>query len=88
LEVLVMLQRISLCTADGSELFSGVSLLRSEPPPPPVPALADDVDEDEDSSVRTPASTAELLAQKSRPSNDNARAESQSGLRAAVREDA
>jgi hypothetical protein len=76
-----MLQRISLCTADGSELFSGVSLLRSEPPPPP----AFDADEaEEDSSVRGPK--AELLAQKSRPSNDNAKAQSQSGLRAAVRE--
>jgi hypothetical protein len=29
-----MFQRISLSTSDGEELFSGISLLRSEPPPP------------------------------------------------------
>jgi hypothetical protein len=81
-----MLQRISLCTADGSELFSGVSLLRSEPPPPPAPAPAFD-EAEEDSHVRAPvtAEAAQLLAHGNRPSNDNGKkAQSQSGLRAAV----
>jgi hypothetical protein len=71
-----MLQRISLTTADGLELFSGVSLLRSDPPPPPPAASQDDF---EDSQVHA----AELLAKN--PSNDNGkRAVSHSTLRAAV----
>jgi hypothetical protein len=82
-----MLQRISLTTADGQELFSGVSLLRSDPPPPPAAemgatgAMAGDDYPEEDSQVRTPA----LLAKRSSPSNDNgSRPASHSTLRVAV----
>jgi hypothetical protein len=76
-----MLQRISLSTADGLELFSGVSLLRSEPPPPPV---AEDEEREEDSRIRGPLASTSLLA-KSRPGNDNgSTAMSLSGLRPAV----
>jgi hypothetical protein len=79
-----MLQRISLTTADGQELFSGVSLLRSDPPPPPsavTGAVGSDGYPEEDSQVRTPA----LLAKRSSPSNDNgSRPISHSTLRVAV----
>jgi hypothetical protein len=58
-----MLQTISLSTADGRELFSGVSLLRSEPPPPPSSVIVDDANE--------VSGICGTLAGESSPSNDN-----------------